>query len=187
MRPIALAVLSLAVLAGPLVGQGEGRPDGPQRRMQLEQEVRRQFTEQVARRLELTETQRGALVGVLREGAESRQALAEESRALRRELMRAVRDEATPMATYEGLLERLDGIRDSERAIEEREKARLEEVLDARQRAAFLIMRMQFNERVRGMRGRPSTMGPGSGDPPRRGGPGGPGGPVSGRGAGGPG
>ena len=123
----------------------------------------------MARRLELDDGQRDALVEILREGAEARQALALQSRELRHDLMQAVRAESE-LETFEALLKRLEGIRERERAIERQEEKRLESVLDARQRAMFLIMRRQFNDRVRGMRGR----GPARPGRPGGAGPGGP-------------
>lgn len=171
MRTVAMMVLALAALAGPLAAplaaqegqEGQGRAEAVERRMQLEQEVRQRFVRQVARRLQLTDPQREAFTTTLRQGAEARRELAEESRALRRELLTAVRDDAAPLSTYERLLERLQAIRESERRIERREEARLAEVLDARQRAVYLIMRMQFNDRVRGVRGPPAGRRPGGG------------------------
>lgn len=152
MRAIILAVLSVAVLAGPVEAQaGQGR-DRAQGRAELEEQVRHRFMEQVSRRLELSAAQRQRMVAVLQEGAEARRELSGESREVRRELMQAVRQEEAAMATYERLLERMAAVREAERALEAREEARMAEVLDARQRAIFLMMRMQLNDRVRGMR-----------------------------------
>ena len=173
MRKWSIVVLGLALLAPPAVAQQ--MPQSEDRRAELEQQVRHRFMMQVARRLQLSEPQREGLMEVLREGAEARQELAEASRALRHDLMQAVRTDDTEMATYEAILARLQELRERERAIEQREEARLADVLDARQRALFLIMRMEFNERIRGMRG------PGG----RGGGPGG-GGPGAGMGGGPP-
>jgi hypothetical protein len=126
------------------------------RRDRLEAQVRRRFLTQAAQRLGLDESQRGHLEGALRSGAEARRDLMLESRRLRVELMQAVRADSTPPATYEGLLDRLEALREREWELERREAAQLETFLDARQRAAFLIMRMHFNDQVRRMQGAPA-------------------------------
>jgi Spy/CpxP family protein refolding chaperone len=126
-----------------------------QRRAQLEQQVRRQFVTQAADALGLDTGQRNRLDGVMRGGVEEREQLAQESRELRMELMRAVRNDAVPTATYERLLARMSELRERERRLELREEAALAEFLDPRQRAHLIVLRMQLNERVRGMRGGP--------------------------------
>ena len=156
MRAIMLAVLGVAVLVGPAgAQQGQGPPDRAHRRAELEEQVRHRFMAQVGRRLELSATQRERMAVILQEGAEARRALADESQAVRRDLMQAVRRDDAAMETYERLLERLAGVREAERALEAREEERLAEFLDPRQRVLFLMMRLQLNDRVRGMRGGP--------------------------------
>jgi Spy/CpxP family protein refolding chaperone len=149
--PAALAALTLVLAPIGLAAQG---PPTPDRRSQLEQQVRRQFLGQVVQRAALTDEQRDQVQEVLDEGAVARLELAQESRDLRRDLMEAVRDEDTPMATYEDILRRLEGIRERERTLERQEEQRLATVLDARQRALFLMMRMQLNDRIWRMQGR---------------------------------
>jgi hypothetical protein len=174
MRRIMGAVLMLVVLA-PAAADAQDRPR-PQadrarpeaqeaRRAQLEQQVTRQFTAQAAETLGLDARQRDRLLAVMRAGAEERRELARQSRELRMELVRAVRTEATPVATYDALLRRTAELRQREQALERREEAALAEFLDARQRAQLLVLRMQLNERVRGMRG--GAQGDRRGDRPR--------------------
>jgi hypothetical protein len=179
---IGSVALLLAVL-WPAVGHAQDRPRPPgdrpraerqeARRAELEQQVTRQFVAQAAETLGLDSRQRDRLHGVLRAGAEERRELARQSRELRMELMRAVRTESTPNATYEGILARMSQLRQAERALERREEAALAQFLDARQRAQLLVLRMQLNERIRGMRGAPQ--GDRRGERPR--GPGSQGGP----------
>jgi hypothetical protein len=166
--------VALLVTALPFVGTvdaqtppREARPRAEaqqERRAELEQQVRQQFLAQVAERLELDASQRDQLEQVLRAGAESRRELAQESRQVRMAIMQAVRRDA-PAAAYEELLQRMAELRARELRLEQREDAALAQFLDARQRATFLVLRMQLSERVRGMR---ATRG---GDRPR--GPGG--------------
>jgi hypothetical protein len=65
--------------------------------------------------------------------------------------MQAVRRDA-PAAAYEELLQRMAELRARELRLEQREDTALSQFLDARQRATFLVLRMQLSERVRGMR-----------------------------------
>jgi septal ring factor EnvC (AmiA/AmiB activator) len=158
---IVLTLLTLLMPCTVLAQEPEQQPD---RRMQLEQQVRGQFLRQVAARLGLTDDQRERVRTVLAEGAESRRDLALESRGLRMDLMQAVRNEDTPMSEFQELLARLEAVRERERAIQREEEEALAGILDARQRAVFLMLRMQFNDRVRRMQmGPPPTRGGGPG------------------------
>lgn len=157
-------VFTLLALLVPGVAAAQNQGQQPDRRMQLEQQVRRQFLTQVASRLGLTDEQREQVRAVLADGAESRRELAVESRDLRIDLMQAVRDEDTPMSEFQELLARLEAVREREQAIQREEEEALARTLDPRQRAIFLMLRMQFNDRVRRMQ-----MGPPAG---RGGGPG---------------
>jgi hypothetical protein len=57
------------------------------------------------------------------------------------------------MERFESILQRLDDIRAQEQAIAQQEEDELAEFLNPRQRAVLLMMRMQFNDRLRQMRG----------------------------------
>jgi hypothetical protein len=180
MRHVILVALLVALLplAGPAQAQTPPRGDRPRmeaaqaRRAELEQQVHRQFVARAAERLDLDHAQRQRLHQVLSAGMEARRALAQESRQLRMELMQAVRAENTPVATYERLLERAAALSERERTLARREDAALAEFLDARQRATFVVMRMQMSEQVRGMRGGRPGAGQGTGPGARPGPPG---------------
>lgn len=165
MSRLGVIVLVAVVMAWPAALEGQG-PPGQNRRADLEQQVHRQFLRQVAQRADLSEEQHERVGAALQEGVRARRDLARQSRDLRHDLMTAVRGEDTPMSTYEGILRRLEAIRERERALELREEERLAAILDPRQRAIFLMMRMQFNDRIRRMQG-----GPGGSDGSGRGGP----------------
>jgi Spy/CpxP family protein refolding chaperone len=126
-----------------------------ERRAHLERQVRERFLGHATERLQLNDQQRDRLRAVLERGAEERLQLARDSRGLRAEMMRAVRDDATPRATYERLLTQLEELREREIALERRESAALGRFLEPRQQAAFLVLRIQLNEQVRDMRGTP--------------------------------
>ncbi len=166
MRARWLMVLVLLVVPGPVLAQGQGVDQARQeRREDLELQVRRQFMARVAQRLQLTEEQREQVREVLAARAEDRRDLALESQALRIDLMQAVRDEDATMDRFEAILDRLEALRTREREIERQEEAALAGVLDARQRAIFLLLRMQLNDRIRQMRGPMGPMGRGGGPP----------------------
>jgi Spy/CpxP family protein refolding chaperone len=167
-----LAFCPLAVLAADGHGQTPPRGERPrleaaqERRAELERQVHRQFVARAAERLALDAAQRDRLHEVLTAGAEARRTMAQESRQLRMQLMQAVRADDTPVATYQRLLERAVELRDREQLLARREDAALAEFLDPRQRAMFLVMRMQMSEQVRGMRGgRPGGPGARPGPP----------------------
>lgn len=155
MRKMMLVVL--LALAAPVgaAAQGQGQPeDRRERRERLEQQVRTRFLDMASARLELTADQRTRLASVLDEGARERRELARESMALRRRLMAAARDEATPSSTFEEILRRMETLRQREHDLERTEQERLAGFLSPRQRALFVMMRMRFNEQVRELRGR---------------------------------
>lgn len=155
MRANWVMILVLLMVPGAVQAQGHG-PD-QERRAELERQVRHQFLTQVAQRLELTEDQREQVRAVLLESADARRDLARESQALRIDLMQAVRSEDAPMSRFEEILDRLEDVRTREREIAQQEEAALARILDPRQQAMFLMMRMQFNDRIRQMRGMPGA------------------------------
>lgn len=151
MRAVWLVVLALVATSASAAAQVGGTDQD--RRADLERQFRRQFMAQVAQRLDLTADQRDRMRDVLSTRAEDRRDLALESQALRIELIQAVRDEDAAMSRFEDILARLETLRTREREIEAQEEAELAEILDARQRAIFLMLRMQLNDRIRQMRG----------------------------------
>lgn len=151
----------------PRRGERQQVEAGQERRAQLERQVRQRFMEQAAERLQLDSAQRQRLDEVLSAGAEARRELAQESRQVRMRLVRSVAAEDTPAATYQRLLDAMAALREREHTLERREAAALAEFLDARQHAQFMVLRMQLNERVRGMRSGPRGDRPGQrGRPP---------------------
>jgi Spy/CpxP family protein refolding chaperone len=165
MRAVWLVVLALLATSAAAAAQVGGADQD--RRAELERQFRRQFMAQVAQRLDLTTDQRDRMREVLAARAEDRRDLALESQALRIELIQAVRDEDAAMSRFEDILTRLEALRAREREIEAQEEAEMAEILDPRQRAIFLMLRMQLNDRVRQMRG----PGPRAEGPPGTGGP----------------
>ena len=161
MRVIVLVVLAMMM---PAVAVAQERGPDQERREALEQRIRGRFLAQVSQRLGLSQEQRVDVQEVLSESADARRDLVLESQALRIDLMQAVRDDDAEMSRFESILERLEAVRAREREIEQAEEAALAEILDPRQRAIFLMLRMQLNDRIRQMRG--ARGGPGMGGGP---------------------
>lgn len=159
MRTVWLMVVAL--LVAPVVLQAQVRGPDRDRRAELEQQVRRRFMAQIAQRLELTQEQREQIRDVLGESADARTDLALESQALRIDLMQAARDEDASMDRFQEILDRFDAVRSREWEIQQEEIAALGEILTPKQQAMFLFMRIQFNDRIREMRGRGGPGGPG--------------------------
>ena len=148
MRNLAPLALALAlVLAGPASGSAQGGERD--RRERLEEEVRGRFLDMATTRLELTASQKERLATVLEEGAAARRGLMRESMTLRRRLIQAAGDPATPADTFEDLLRRMDALAQREHGLQQREQERLAEFLTPRQRALYVMMRIRFNEQVR--------------------------------------
>jgi Spy/CpxP family protein refolding chaperone len=154
-------VIALILVLGPALntayGQVPPRPSRPpaeslqERHAELERRVRENFLAQVAARLQLTQRQRGQMDAVLRDGAHARRELGRDSRQLRAEMARAVAEQGTPDAAFSRLLVQMAELREREQALERQELERLAEFLSPRQQATFLMLRMQLNERIRGM------------------------------------
>jgi len=157
-------VVMLAALLGPLPAVAQvGPPRARQqmermrdrRRAELEGQIRDRFTAQVARRLGLEGEDRDRLQQVLVEGAERRAELMRVGGELQAELRRAVEAGDTPESGFQDLLDRLLALRAREQEAARWEEAALAEFLSPRQQVEFMFLRMQFNERVRMMRGTP--------------------------------
>jgi hypothetical protein len=143
------AAMALALPGGLTAQRPGGAGSDPQRRTLLEQRIRQQFVQMVDRQLRLDTGQRTRIRGLLRDGVEERRTLALESQRLRLDLIEAVRNEDTPTSMFQSILERFDRLRERERSLERDEEAELDEFLDPRQKATFLLLRMRFNDRVR--------------------------------------
>lgn len=163
MRPntrfvLAAALAASLVLPGAAAAQQQWRADP--RRERLETEVLERFVDRAARELALDADGRDRLGRVLRASAEQRRAIAEESRRLRQELARALREPSTSDGEFERLLDELAALRERELGQWRDEQRALADVLDPRQRAQFLVLAARFQDRVRDVRRR------GGGQPP---------------------
>lgn len=134
-----------------------------QRRAALEAQIFNRFMNKVTTDMKLDAAGRARLEQHLRQIGPERRALAQRTVLLRRNLVQAVRNPATPDAEIERLLEQFNQLRAEEEALWTRDQDALGRLLDPRQRAIFVLQYMQFNERIRElMQQRPGGRGPGS-------------------------
>jgi hypothetical protein len=143
----------LLALFTPLVAaaQAVDRPAPPaqQRRLALEAQIFNRFMNKVSTDMQLDATGRGRLEQHLRQSGQQRRALAQRSAELRRSLVRAVRDPATPDAEIDRILTEFNQLRAREEALWSQDQEALSRLLNPRQRAVFMLQWMQFNERLR--------------------------------------
>ncbi len=130
-----------------------GEPAGA-RRAELEARLYERFLERATQELGLAAATRERLGDVIKETAESRRELAREGLEVRRSLVAALRDPASPDTTFRQLLGRLDELRERELRIWRRERSRLAEFLSPRQQAEFMGLRARFNDRLLEFRNR---------------------------------
>ncbi len=130
------------------------RPPGAalMRRQQLQQQVFARFMDRAQQRLGLSAAERQRLEQVVRANEVQRRELAREARQVRQQLNVAARDPNTPQAEYDRLLAQVAELRQRDLALWREEQAQLATVLNPRQRAQFMAMRMEFAEMVQRMR-----------------------------------
>ncbi len=135
---------------------GAARPGqrgvGALRRQQLQQQVFTRFMDRAQQRLGLSAADRQRLEQVIRANEVQRRELAREARQVRQQLNVAARDPSTPQSEYDRLLAQVADLRQRDLALWRDEQAQLATVLNPRQRAQFMAMRMEFAEMVQRMR-----------------------------------
>ncbi len=140
-------------------------PGAAQRRQRLQQQVFARFMDRAQQRLGLSPADRVRLEQVIRANEAQRRELAREARAVRQQLNAAARDPATPQSEYDRLLGQVAELRQRDLALWRNEQAQLATVLNPRQRAQFMAMRMEFAEleqRMRQQRAAAQEGGPGT-------------------------
>ncbi|MGH7477072.1 MAG: hypothetical protein ACRELD_12335 [Longimicrobiales bacterium] len=145
-----LVGLPLLLLVLPSLAAAQARPGAQQglQRSRLEAQVLQRFASQAGARLGLAEPDRQRLGVVLRTHASRRAALASEARTLRRELGQALSSTRATDADFERILGGLERLREDELRLWREEQRSLAEFMGPRQRAGFLALRAQFNQRV---------------------------------------
>ncbi len=165
------ALLALVLAPGALSAQRAGDP----RRAALQAQILDRFMDRVSQRLQLDGGQRTRLEQVLRANETRRRELQRDAGALRRRLADAIRDPATRPGEFEHLLDGMADLRTRDARLWRDEQAALAQVLNPRQRAEFVGLRVQFYEMVQRLRrerggpggppGRGPGMSPGGGPP----------------------
>jgi chromosome segregation ATPase len=165
MKSIWLAPL---LIAGALVPAHAGAQDAQGRRAALEAQVFSRFLDRIATELELSPAKRDQLAQALHESAQRRRTLAQEAWRLHAELARLANDPNSRDDEISRTLTAIEELRDREHALWRDEQRALAAVLSPRQRAHFMVLRTQFNERALEMRGRRHSGGPPGDGPARR-------------------
>lgn len=141
-----------AVIPGPPPAQRGLPMVAGERRQELRQQVFVRFMDRASQRLALSAGQRARVEQVLLRSEGERAELARQAREVRRSLVLAGRDSGTPQQEYDRLLQRMTDLRAQELSLWEREQAELGQILNPRQRAQLLAMRLELFERVQRMR-----------------------------------
>ncbi|HEU4648492.1 MAG TPA: hypothetical protein VFS33_05490 [Gemmatimonadales bacterium] len=153
------------VLLLPAGASAQAQRNAPERRA-LQARVVDRFMDRAAERLRLDASQRRRLEDAMRQNEGRRRALAREAVGLRQRLAQAVDDANVPESEIQRMLDQMADLRRRELDLWQDEQRSLAGVLGPRQRAQFMVMRLQFTEMVQRMR-RERRDGPFA-DPPRR-------------------
>lgn len=155
MRTVVLSVLSLLLLAGPLLGQDrrERRP-GPQDRQEMERRVREQMSRMIREELGLTEETYRPVEEVMTRFREERRTLARSEQATRRRVEALMLEGAEDQGEAQELLGRMVELREQEAAIFREEQEALLDVLTPGQVLQLHALRERLSRRIRALRGR---------------------------------
>ncbi len=154
----AIALAVLLALPSPVAAQRGGRVGGPpgmgqgaqmRNRVMLERQIVSRFVEQSGREMGLSAEQRDRLETILRAGNDRRRDLAERGVELRRNLMMAIRNPATPDSTYVGILDSIERLRDQENAQWKADQDSIRDMFSPRQRALFTAGWLRLQETIR--------------------------------------
>ena len=145
-----LALLALPVTAN---AQEKQAPDR-QRREELEAQIVQRFLDHASVEMKLDANARTRLEQHLRQSAPARRQLAQQTVQLRGQMLRAVRDEATPDTEFSRLINETTRLRDQEEALWKADQEALGRILTPRQHTRFIVMWLRFNEQIRDMANR---------------------------------
>jgi hypothetical protein len=119
------------------------------RRDSLENEILNRFVHQLTRELKLDAGQRARTELTLRAGAQRRRELMRATGELRGEMVRALRNPATPDGEFQRLLAQQDSLRLRENELWTREQEELARILNPRQRTQFIMQWARFQHEIR--------------------------------------
>ena len=152
-RPLLVALLAAALVAGPLDAQRSPDRSDARDREQLEQRIRARMGRLISERLGLDSTQAAELADVVRGFDERRRALFREEQATRRSVESLVRADSTDDARASELLAQIADLRVREARLFAEEQAALATVLTPTQVLELHALREQIGRRIRALRG----------------------------------
>lgn len=154
MRTIILSVLSVLLIAGPLVGQDRSnRRPGGQDREEMERRIRERMSQVIREELGLSEEEYAPVSEVMASFHEDRRALARSERATRRRVEALMLEGAEDREEASELLARLVELREREAAIFREEQEALLDVLTPAQVLQLHALRERLSRRLRSLRG----------------------------------
>ena len=130
-------------------GAGAGGQGALMNRALLERQIVQRFAEQSSRAMGLGTDERGRFERILREGNERRRGLAQRGVDVRRRLVEAIADSATPDTEFREILEEIDRIREEEHAQWRADQTAIGGMLTPRQKAVFTARWLRFQEVIR--------------------------------------
>lgn len=146
---MAVVVLLLTLPAGLTAQGGRGRQMQMNRRAQLESRVVQRFVEQSSREIGLDENERRRVGEWLESSQEKRRVLAADATETRRRLMDAVLDPRTDDATFRGILDDLDALREREHQQWKDDQDQLKSMLAPRKRAELTVRLLRLQDAIR--------------------------------------
>lgn len=156
-----LLIVLLAVPASAVAQASQPRPR-PENRQALEAQIFNRFLDRVSNEMALDAQGRQRLRTHLQESGERRRALAQRTVALRRELMQAIRNDASSDEQYTRIVNELSRLRREEQNQWDADHQALARTLTPRQQAIFILEWTRFQDRIREV----ASQRPGG--PPRR-------------------
>jgi Spy/CpxP family protein refolding chaperone len=150
-----LIAFGLLLAPMPLVAQRPGGP--PPRREMLQKQIGERFMDGVATQLKLDAATRAKLQEHLLKSGEQRRDLAERSRLLRIQMVRAARDSTTTDAELRKFINETSALKKSEDDIWRADQDALSRILTPRQHVQFMFMWLRLNDQIRDISNRPRT------------------------------
>ena len=147
----ALLLVTLAAAATPAGAQQQRAVQ--ERRAELEARVLAEFMARVAQQSDMSETQQVQVRAILEESAARHRERTVAAMRLRRALVEAVQNAATPEAEFMRIMREIESLRADEQDAWQADQRAIAGVLTPRQRAIFSVRWLDFQDRVRAVMG----------------------------------
>ena len=148
--PCAMLLVAMAAAALP-VGAQQQRTG--QERRELETRILAEFMARVAQQSDMSETQQVQVRAILEESAARHRERTVAAMRLRRALVEAVQNAATPEAEFTRIMREIEALRADEQDAWQADQRAIAGVLTPRQRAIFSVRWLDFQDRVRAVMG----------------------------------